>query len=95
MKSAKLVKTERKALSKSISTLATATLKILIMIATDYALYWILNLIQYYGRFQSKVQGNYSIKFINEENSTDTWQEQAIMSWPGQTRKCIFYQCST
>lgn len=57
MKSAKLVKSERKALKKSISTLVTATMKILIMIATDYALYWVLNLIKYYGRFQSKLQG--------------------------------------
>lgn len=57
MKSAKLVKSEKKALSKSISTLATATMKILTMIATDYALYWVLNLIKTYGRFQSKVQG--------------------------------------
>lgn len=64
MKSAKLVKSERKALSKSISTLATATMKILIMIATDYSLYWMMNLIQYYGRFQSKVQGNEFDKVI-------------------------------
>ncbi|KAJ8932121.1 hypothetical protein NQ314_014902 [Rhamnusium bicolor] len=58
--SKKLVKTEKKALSKAATTLATASVKLAILIAADYCLFWILDLIKYYGRFQSKVQGTFT-----------------------------------
>ncbi|KAJ8955683.1 hypothetical protein NQ318_008554 [Aromia moschata] len=56
MDSKRLAKTEKKALSKAVTTLASASLKLAIFLAVDYCLFWILNLIKYYGRFQSKVQ---------------------------------------
>ncbi|CAH1169930.1 unnamed protein product, partial [Phaedon cochleariae] len=54
--SSKLAQQEKKALSKAVMKLATINLKALLYMGIDYALYWILNLINYYGRFQSKVQ---------------------------------------
>ncbi|XP_018570719.1 DC-STAMP domain-containing protein 2-like [Anoplophora glabripennis] len=54
--SKKLAKSEKKALAKAASSLATVSLKLAIFMAGDYSLFWILNLIKYYGKFQSKVQ---------------------------------------
>ncbi|KAJ8924160.1 hypothetical protein NQ315_006944 [Exocentrus adspersus] len=54
--SKRLAKSEKKALAKAASTLATASAKLALYMVADFSLFWILNLIQYYGRFQSKVQ---------------------------------------
>ncbi|XP_057651832.1 DC-STAMP domain-containing protein 2-like [Diorhabda carinulata] len=56
IKSTKLTDVEKKKLKKAVTTLATINMKAAIYIGIDYCLYWILNLISYYGRFQSKVQ---------------------------------------
>ncbi|XP_023019209.2 DC-STAMP domain-containing protein 2 [Leptinotarsa decemlineata] len=54
--SSKLAEKEKKILKKAITKLAVINAKAAIYIGIDYALFWILNLIKYYGRFQSKVQ---------------------------------------
>ncbi|KOX69325.1 DC-STAMP domain-containing protein 2, partial [Melipona quadrifasciata] len=54
--SVRLIKSERVKLAKSIVFLSLATIKFIMYISADYCLYWILNTIQLYGRFQSKVE---------------------------------------
>lgn len=51
-----LIKSERTKLSKSIIFLSLATVKLIAYMLIDYCLYWVLNTIQLYGRFQSKVK---------------------------------------
>ncbi|XP_068981009.1 DC-STAMP domain-containing protein 2-like [Bombus flavifrons] len=51
-----LIKSERTKLSKSIIFLSLATVKLITYMLIDYCLYWVLNTIQLYGRFQSKVE---------------------------------------
>ncbi|XP_060536244.1 DC-STAMP domain-containing protein 2-like [Cylas formicarius] len=51
-----LAKLERKQLTKALTMVATATLKMATHMAGDYCLYWVLNLISYHGRYQSKMQ---------------------------------------
>ncbi|XP_044264380.1 DC-STAMP domain-containing protein 2-like [Tribolium madens] len=53
--SCRLVKTEKRKLSQSAVVLFVATLKLCAHMLVDYSLYWVLNLIRYHGRFQSKV----------------------------------------
>lgn len=57
----KLIDTERKELSKSMSTLGVVSVKLAVHMAADYCLYWILNLIRYYAKFQSKVKGTKTV----------------------------------
>lgn len=54
--SAKLIKPERVKLARSLIFLSMATMKLITFIAIDYSLYWILKMIQIYGRYQSKVK---------------------------------------
>ncbi|XP_031776330.1 DC-STAMP domain-containing protein 2-like [Apis florea] len=54
--SAKLIKPERVKLARSLIFLSMATMKLITFIAIDYSLYWILKMIQIYGRYQSKVE---------------------------------------
>lgn len=54
--SVKLIKSERTKLAKSLVFLCLATIEFVTYIAADYCLYWVLNTIQLYGRFQSKVK---------------------------------------
>lgn len=63
MSSQKLLKSEKKALSKALTTLATATFKLGMYMAADFCLFWIMDLIKYYGRFQSKVQSMFDNLF--------------------------------
>ncbi|CAH1109561.1 unnamed protein product [Psylliodes chrysocephalus] len=56
LKSTKLTDVESKQLRKAIMNLLTVTIKAAIFMAYDYALCWIMEMIKYYGRFQSKVQ---------------------------------------
>ncbi|CAG9828968.1 unnamed protein product [Diabrotica balteata] len=56
IKSSKLTDIEKKKLKKAVMTLASVNMKAALYMAIDYCLYWILNLVNYYGRFQSKVQ---------------------------------------
>lgn len=51
-----LIKSERTKLSKSVIFLSLATVKLITYILIDYCLYWVLNTIHLYGRFQSKVK---------------------------------------
>lgn len=55
--SASLARNERRNLSKAATSLATASVKLGTHMAFDYSLYWILNLISYHARYQSKLQG--------------------------------------
>lgn len=52
-----LAKPEKKGLSKSAVVLLTATIKLCTHMMTDYALYWVLTVIRYHARYQSKVKG--------------------------------------
>ncbi|KAF3430240.1 hypothetical protein E2986_05482 [Frieseomelitta varia] len=54
--SIRLIKSERTKLAKSIVFLSLATIQLIMYVSADYCLYWILNTIQLYGRFQSKVE---------------------------------------
>ncbi|CAH1985245.1 unnamed protein product [Acanthoscelides obtectus] len=54
--SSRLIKTERKHLAKVMTTLLKATLKLSLYMAADYCLFYILDLIRFHGRFQSKVK---------------------------------------
>lgn len=55
--SASLARNERRNLSKAATSLATASVKLGTHMVSDYSLYWILNLISYHARYQSKLQG--------------------------------------
>ncbi|KAK0162528.1 hypothetical protein PV327_006301 [Microctonus hyperodae] len=50
-----LIRTERNKLLRSAIFLGLASLKLFIHISVDYSLYWILDLIHYYGKLQTKV----------------------------------------
>ncbi|KAL1513928.1 hypothetical protein ABEB36_003266 [Hypothenemus hampei] len=66
--SAKLVRSERRSLSKNITKLATASVKLGTHMAADYSLYWVLNLISHHARYQSKVQApNFPVAHITGE----------------------------
>ncbi|RZC33618.1 DC-STAMP domain-containing protein 2-like [Asbolus verrucosus] len=54
--SCRLVKTEKRKLAQSAVVLGVATLKLGSHMLVDYSLFWVLNLIRYHGRFQSKVK---------------------------------------
>ncbi|KZC07081.1 DC-STAMP domain-containing protein 2, partial [Dufourea novaeangliae] len=56
LSSVMLVKSERTKLARSAVFLCLATIKLLAYMAIDYSLYWVLNIIQIHGRFQSKVE---------------------------------------
>ncbi|XP_026805112.1 DC-STAMP domain-containing protein 2-like [Rhopalosiphum maidis] len=53
--SARLIPKERKALFRSLAILLLATFKILIQMAVDYSLYWILITVRKYGRLSSQL----------------------------------------
>ena len=53
--SIRLVKTEKRKLAQNAVVLAVATCKLCTYMLVDYSLFWVLNLIQYHARFQSKV----------------------------------------
>lgn len=50
------MKTEKRKLAQSAVVLGVATLKLGTHMLVDYCLYWVLDLIRYHARFQSKVQ---------------------------------------
>ena len=54
--SVRLIKSERTKLAKSMVFLSLATIQLIMYVSVDYCLYWVLNTIQLYGRFQSKVK---------------------------------------
>ncbi|XP_017783011.1 PREDICTED: DC-STAMP domain-containing protein 2-like [Nicrophorus vespilloides] len=54
--SVRLITKEKSQLSQSTMVLLMASMKLLTHMATDYSLYWIMTLIRYYGRFQSKIE---------------------------------------
>lgn len=54
--STKLIKPERVKLARSLVFLSMATMKLITFMAIDYSLFWILKMIQIYGRYQSKVK---------------------------------------
>ncbi|CAG9857121.1 unnamed protein product [Phyllotreta striolata] len=56
LKSGKLTDVESKKLRKALMNVFTVTLKAALYMANDYALFWIMEMIKYYGRFQSKIQ---------------------------------------
>ncbi|XP_054003275.1 DC-STAMP domain-containing protein 2-like [Hylaeus anthracinus] len=56
LSSVMLIKSEKVKLVRSVVFLGLATIKIISYIMIDYSLYWILNIIQIHGRFQSKVE---------------------------------------
>ncbi|XP_043264952.1 DC-STAMP domain-containing protein 2-like [Colletes gigas] len=56
LSSVMLIKSEKLKLARSAVFLGMATIKIMSYIAIDYSLYWVLNIIQIHGRFQSKVE---------------------------------------
>ncbi|XP_045470431.1 uncharacterized protein LOC123677756 isoform X3 [Harmonia axyridis] len=56
IQSVRLLPKERKELSEGLGFLMSTALKIGTHMAIDYSLFWIMNLIRKYGKFQSKVQ---------------------------------------
>ncbi|XP_030764756.1 uncharacterized protein LOC115888990 isoform X2 [Sitophilus oryzae] len=63
-----LASSERKKLSKSAVSLATASVKLATHMVADYCLYWILTMITYHGRYQSKIQApNLPVAHISGE----------------------------
>ncbi|KAF7278584.1 hypothetical protein GWI33_008203 [Rhynchophorus ferrugineus] len=63
-----LGKTERRKLTKAMVSLATASVKLATHIISDYCLYWILTMITYHARYQSKIQApNLPVAHISGE----------------------------
>nr|XP_012140476.1 PREDICTED: DC-STAMP domain-containing protein 2-like [Megachile rotundata] len=56
LSSVMLIKPEKTKLARSMVFLGLATVKLVTYMVMDYGLYWVLNTIQIYGRFQSKVE---------------------------------------
>ncbi|XP_076757059.1 DC-STAMP domain-containing protein 2 [Xylocopa sonorina] len=56
LSSVTLIKSERIKMARSVLFLSLATIKLIVYMSIDYSLYWVLNTIQIYGRFQSKVE---------------------------------------
>lgn len=57
LKSVTLIKVERVKLAKSVFFLGLTTFKICIHMMADYSLYWMLSIIRYHGRIETKVFG--------------------------------------
>lgn len=59
-----LIKSERIKLTRSLVFLGMATMKLVAYMSLDYSLHWVLNTIQLYGRFHSKVNRRVNTHFM-------------------------------